>query len=222
MSDDRRRPETGRAPAVAAPATEPSRARRSSGPAATRAYDFQGISGRSRTQAPKEIVQLAAFAVGEERYALDIMRIKEIINPLPITRVPKSPPFIEGVIELRGAILPVVDLRKRFDAASGSLGRTAKYLIVAMEGLGGERWIVGLVVDKVLEVIRIAKEDVRPAPAMTFGETARYFSGVCRHKDRIVMVIDLDAILSSSERISLAGMADSPLLPSPSPQPKER
>ena len=226
-SDDRRRPEAVRdavrdpvrdavRPGTApSPPVESGRARKTTGPAAMRAYDFQGISGRTRAAAPKEIVQLAAFVVGEERYALDIMRIKEIINPLPITRVPKSPPFIEGVIELRGAILPVVDLRKRFDAHPGPLSRTAKYLIVAMEGIGGERWIVGLVVDKVLEVIRIARDDVRPAPTMTFGETARYFSGVCRHRDRIVMVIDLDAILSSNERITLAGMSDNPMLPSP-------
>ena len=66
-----------------------------------------------------DVQQLVAFRVGDGYYALDIMRIKEIINPLPITRVPKSPSFIEGVIELRRAILPVVDLRKRFDVEPG-------------------------------------------------------------------------------------------------------
>ena len=69
----------------------------------------------ARDAAAQERVQLAAFLVGDELYALDIMRIKEIINPLPITRVPRAPAFLEGVIELRRSILPVVDLRKRFD-----------------------------------------------------------------------------------------------------------
>ena len=165
---------------------------------------------RNRPAAPRELVQLAAFTVGGEAYALDIMRIKEIINPLPITRVPKSPPFIEGVIELRGAILPVVDMRKRFDQPPAAQDRATKYLIVAIEGVAGVRWIVGLIVDKVLEVMRIPRDDVRPAPAIALDETARYFSGVCRHRDRILMVIDLDAILSSSERITLAGISQDP------------
>ena len=193
MSDERRSGDTARA-------------RRATAPGGVRSLD------RNRPAPPRELVQLAAFTVGGEAYALDIMRIKEIINPLPITRVPKSPPFIEGVIELRGAILPIVDMRKRFDQPTTAADRATKYLIVAIEGVGGDRWIVGLVVDKVLEVIRIPKDDVRPAPAIALDETARYFSGVCRHRDRIVMVIDLDAILSSSERITLAGLSQDPRL----------
>src|SRR4051794_6029966 len=78
-----------------------------------------------------ELLQLVAFSVGEGEYALDIMRIKEIINPVKITPVPKAPPFIEGVIELRGTILPVVDLRKRFDLAAGPATRATKFLVVS-------------------------------------------------------------------------------------------
>jgi purine-binding chemotaxis protein CheW len=178
-----------------------------------------GVRGieRERVEA-REIIQLASFMVGDDHYALDIMRIKEIIQPLPITRVPKAPPFVEGVIALRGAILPIIDMRKRFDLPPTPLGRASKYLIVALEGLSqraGERWVVGLVVDGVKEVLRVPKEELRPAPPMAFGDSARYFTGVCRHRDRIVMIVDLDAILSSTERISLAGLAQDPSLPKP-------
>jgi len=147
-----------------------------------------------------ELVQLATFYLGGEEYALDIMRIKEIIHPLRITAVPKVPAFIEGVIELRGAILPIVDLRKRFDLPAPPPVRSTKYVIVGIEGR-----IVGLVVDGVGEVLRIGRGEIRPSP-LTAGEAARYFSGVCHHDGRIIMVLDIDRILSSDEKISLAGL----------------
>ena len=104
---------------------------------------------RQRAAKPEAMMQLVAFLVGDGEYALDIMRIKEIINPVKITAVPKAPPFIEGVIELRGAILPVVDMRKRFDLPPSTPSRASKILIVVLD-IGGKRMIVGLVVDRVL------------------------------------------------------------------------
>jgi len=124
--------------------------------------------------------------------------------------VPKAPAFIEGVIELRGAILPIVDMRKRFDLPPSPPSRSTKYLIVSIDRLpsrdGAEppgRWIVGLIVDGVHEVIRVPKNEIRPAPAMALNAEARYFGGVCHHRERIVMVLDLEAILSSGERATL-------------------
>jgi purine-binding chemotaxis protein CheW len=196
-----------------------------------------GVRGAERTRErgrgdDKELVQLAAFTVGSDWYAIDIMRIKEIIQPLPVTRVPKAPAFVEGVIELRGAILPILDMRKRFDLEPTPLGRASKYLIVAIEGptptatSGGtraerqerqerqERWIVGLTVDSVREVVRVPRDELRSAPPMAFGEgSERYFSAVCQHRDRIVMVLDVDTLLSMSERISLAGFGREPRPP---------
>lgn len=181
--------------------------------------------GRSRAPLPRDLVQLCAFAVGDELYAIDIMRIKEIINPLPITRVPRAPAFVEGVIELRGTILPVIDLRKRFELAPAAATRASKFLIVAIDagaagtgipGTPAERWILGVVVDRVLEVVRIARDDIRATPAVAVDESARFFSGMCRHRDRIVMLLDLDAILTSSERLGLAGLGQSAALPAPS------
>jgi purine-binding chemotaxis protein CheW len=154
-----------------------------------------------KAPATQDQVQLATFKVGAEEYALDIMRIKEIINPLKITPVPKAPVFIEGVIELRGAILPIVDLRKRFDLPPTAPSRSTKYIIVAIEGR-----IVGLVVDAVGEVLRLPRGDLRPTPALMAGDAAAYFTGVCHWNGRIIMVLDMDRILSSQEKISLAGM----------------
>jgi purine-binding chemotaxis protein CheW len=175
-----------------------------------------------------ELMQLVAFRVGEGLYAVDILRIKEIINPPRITPVPKAPAFIEGVIELRGAILPIVDLRKRFDLPPTPPTRTTKIIIVGID-IGGKRMIVGLIVDGVLEPLRVPKEQIRPAPSLTTGEAA-YFSGVVNRRraereqaqpqqqerrkrvesndEGIFMLLDLDAILSSKEKITLAGLDD--------------
>jgi purine-binding chemotaxis protein CheW len=164
---------------------------------------MRGIE-RARPKQSIEIVQMVAFSVGAGDYALDIMRIKEIINAAPITAIPKAPAFVEGVIELRGAILPIVDLRKRFDLPASPLTRVSKYLITVID-VNGKRMIVGLIVDQVHEPIRVQREQIRPAPALAQGEQI-YFVGVVHHNDRILMVLDIDAILSSREKVTLAGM----------------
>jgi len=196
---------------------------------------------RERERRRDEVVQLCGFRVGDEEYALDIMRIKEIINPLPITRVPKAPPFIEGVVELRGTVLPVIDMRKRFDVPphtaedlqNPAVARARKYLIVplrpaeaagpALAPAGGPppeaARLIGLIVDRVSDVIRVSRESIRRAPDLTQNEAARYFMGVCHHRERILMVLDIDAILSSSEKISLAGLRPAEAGPEPGTHP---
>src|SRR5262249_28909654 len=117
-----------------------------------------GGIGRPRLGAPPvkkaaELLQLVAFSVGPGQYALGIIRIKEIINPVRITPVPKAPAFIEGVIELRGTILPVVDMRKRFDLDAPAPSRSTKFLVVTID-VSGRRMIVALIVDGVSEPLR--------------------------------------------------------------------
>jgi purine-binding chemotaxis protein CheW len=163
---------------------------------------------KARDRERVELVQMVAFGVGPGDYAIDIMRIKEIINPVPVTAVPKAPDFIEGVIELRGAILPVVDVRKRFDLAPSAPTRATKFVIVGLDvgATAAGRMIVGLVVDRVSEPLRIPKSEVRPAPQLTVGERA-FFSGVVHHGERMLMVLDVDALLSTGEKQTLSGMA---------------
>jgi purine-binding chemotaxis protein CheW len=164
--------------------------------------------GQKQVAKAPDVLQLVAFRVGEGDYAVDIMRIKEIINPLRITPVPKAPQFIEGVIELRGAILPVVDMRKRFDLPASPVTRATKYLIVVIE-VQQTRMLVALIVDGVTEPLRVPQDQLRAAPMLAQSESA-YFSGVVHHHERIYMVVALDAILSSREKISLAGLAGGP------------
>ena len=164
-----------------------------------------GANERAKARDRVELAQLVAFGVADGDYAVDIMRIKEIINPVPVVPMPKAPPFIEGVIELRGAILPIIDVRKRFDLPPVPATRATKYLIVSID-LGEQRVIVGLVVDRVSEPLRVARTEIKPAPRLSVSERA-YFTGVVAHHSKMLMVLDVDALLSSAEKQTLSGMS---------------
>ena len=143
-------------------------------------------------------IQLACFRLGSEMYALDIMKIKEIIRPQKLTPVPKAPPFIEGVINLRGAVIPVVDMRKRFDVSVDTDERSERVIVCSVA-----KKIIGLIVDEVDEVRRYSRKEIQPAPQFLKGKGSEFFLGVCRKEDELVMLIDLEKILTTDEKINL-------------------
>jgi len=142
-------------------------------------------------QDEERIVQMAAFRVGAEEYVIDIMRIKEIINPLKITPVPSGSTFIEGVINLRGVIIPIVDMRKRFDVPQEDWSEQPKYIIVMVS-----QKIVGIVVDEVLEVIRVPRNLIKPSPQLFVSKEPDMFLGVCEFQGRLLLLVDLTKVLS--------------------------
>lgn len=120
------------------------------------------------------LAQLCTFRVGGEDYAIDIMRVREIIPPAPVTPVPRAPSFVEGVVRLRGDVIPVLDVRRRLGLPVTPATRKTKYLIVSVAGRR-----LGLVVDEVTEVLRIPRAQIRPPPALVEGGGPRFFLGVC-------------------------------------------
>ena len=150
----------------------------SESPAKPSGFDGPEKSLDDDAHAGGESVQVACFFVGSEEYALDIMRIKEIINPVPVTRVPRAPVFIEGIIELRGAFLPVIDLRRRFELPVTELTRDTKYVIVALAGR-----ILGLVVDRVAEVKPIPVDQISAAPELAVAGDSVLLSPACASFD---------------------------------------
>lgn len=120
-----------------------------------------------------EVAELFTFRIGGEDYAVDIRRVREIIHPLPITPVPRAPAFVEGVVRLRGEVLPVVDVRKRFGLAGQPPGARTKFLVVQVAGRR-----LALVVDQVADVLRVPRSEIRPAPAFAMPGP-RFFLGVC-------------------------------------------
>ena len=124
------------------------------------------------------IVQLCTFRIGGEDYAIDVMRVREIIRPLPIKPVPRAPSFVEGVVRLRGEVIPVLDVRKRLGVAASAPTRKTRFLVVNVA-----RRRFALVVDEVREVLRLPRDDIRPAPALGPPGGARFFLGVCGGDD---------------------------------------
>ncbi len=166
-------------------------------------------AGDREKKAPRDEAKLACFRIGSELYALDIMCIREIIQPQKLTPVPKAPPFIEGVINLRGAVIPVVDLRKRFDQ-SFEPGRKNRVIICSLSGK-----VIGLIVDEVTEVRPFTRQEIQPAPQYMKGSDADFFIGVCRVHGELMMILNLERILTSEEKIAVekirqAGSGQSP------------
>ena len=128
----------------------------------------------SEVSAADPLVELCAFRVGSEEYVVDLKRVREVVNPLPLRPVPRAPEAIEGVVDLRGEVIPLVDVRRRFGLEAGPPTRKTKLLVVKVEGR-----VLALLVDAVLEVMRIARSRIRPAPPLPGSEGPRLFLGAC-------------------------------------------
>jgi purine-binding chemotaxis protein CheW len=143
-------------------------------------------------------VQLVTFKVGGEEFGLDVFQVHEILRWQEPTPVPKAPAFVEGVLDVRGALVPVVDLRKRFEVPSLAYDDDTRIVLVDFQG---ER--LGLVVDAVTEVLRAPETAVSPPPAFFKGLSAEFLRGLVRLEGRLVVLLDLEKILSSQERMAL-------------------
>lgn len=166
------------------------------------------IKKKTAVIAPAETRQYVTFRVGSEEYGLDINSIAEVIRPLKITPLPRMPEFIEGVINLRGSIIPVVDLRRRFALKAAQAGqRTARMMITKgalQERAAGGRGLLALVVDGVSEVLELAQEQIERAPEAATGRNADFIAGMGKLGDRLIILIDLTRILTQQERVALA------------------
>lgn len=145
-----------------------------------------------------ESLQLACFRVGGERYALDIMRVLEVTRWHPVTKIPKAPEFLEGVINLRGRVIPVVDLRKRLDLPPQEPTRRTRVLIAE---IGGK--VVGFIVDEAREVLRVVRGDVRPPPQIVRGVASQYLEGILQNGTELILILDFEKVLSTHEKIRL-------------------
>ena len=142
-----------------------------------------------------ERLQLVTFSIGDEEFGVDILKVQEIIRTMEITRVPRAPEFVEGVINLRGKVIPVIDMRKRFNLPA--VQRDSHTRIIVMEF--GSAKIVGFLVDAVSEVLRIPASTVEPAPAVVSGVGSEYIKGVGKLDDRLLILLDLDSLLAGMD-----------------------
>lgn len=145
-------------------------------------------------------LQLVIFLLAKEEYGLPITKVQEINRMVPITQLPQTPEFMEGVINLRGRVIPVVDLRKRFQLALTENSDDTRIIIVDISGQ-----TVGIIVDAVTEVVRLAADSVEPPPPAFILES-QYVNGIGKLDDRLLILLEIDRILTSQETVALQSM----------------
>jgi len=142
----------------------------------------------------EEILQLVTFHVGDEEFGVEILEVREINRMMEITRVPHAPDFVEGVVNLRGQVIPVVDLRKRFALGAVERDKNARIVVVEL----GDR-VVGFLVDSVSEVLRVPRGVVEPPPPIVGGIDSEYIEAVVKLDDRLLILLDLQKLLTRGE-----------------------
>lgn len=162
------------------------------------------------TDSPSNQRQYLTFFLADEQYAVGVLRVKEIIEYGVVTRVPTTPAYIRGVINLRGSVVPVVDLSVKFGLQECPVSR--RTCIIIMETMmQGERATMGVVADSVSQVIQFAPQDIEPAPA--FGSRVRieYLEGMAKMGSKFVLVLNMDAVFASDEvSVPMAAAAGMP------------
>lgn len=146
------------------------------------------------------LLQLVTFRVASEEFGIDILSVQEIIRTMEITKVPRAPMIVEGVINLRGKVIPIIDLRKKFGLESKPHDSKTRIIVVDLRGM-----VVGFVVDEVSEVLRIPSSTVEPPPAIVSGIDSEYIDGVGKIEDRLLILLDLDRLLTRDEQQGISG-----------------
>jgi purine-binding chemotaxis protein CheW len=141
-----------------------------------------------------ELLQLVTFNIGDEEFGIDILKVQEIIRIMDITKVPSSPPHVKGVINLRGKVIPVIDLRLRFGMDSRTHDSQTRIIVLELH-----KMIVGFIVDAVSEVLRIQSNTVEPPPPVVAGIESEYIKGVGKLDDRLLILLDLDKLITNEE-----------------------
>lgn len=148
-----------------------------------------------------ELLQLVSFHVGGEEFGLNILRVQEIIRIQALTRVPNSPDFVDGVINLRGKVIPVIALRKRFGLEELAHDKQTRIVVVEVKGT-----VLGFIVDSVSEVLRVPKDTVEPPPRL--GKVEReYVSGVGKLDNRLLILLDVDRLMGDAGELMASQLA---------------
>ena len=150
----------------------------------------------------EELIQLVSFNIGDEEFGVDILKVQEINRMLDVTRVPNAPEYVDGVINLRGKVIPIIDLRRRFQMERKEHDKNTRIVVVELSGK-----VVGFVVDAVSEVLRIPKSVTEAPPPMVAGVDAAYITAVGKLEDRLLILLDLEKVLSNEDQKALAAAA---------------
>ena len=148
-----------------------------------------------------ELIQLVSFMLAAEEYGVEVLKVREIIRMPTITKMPNTPPYVEGVINLRGKVIPIISMRKRFGLMESENSSQTRIMVMDVAGA-----LTGFIVDAVSEVIRIHSSEIQPPPSMVLsgGIGQEFITGVFNHADRLLIIMDVDRMFSEDERDSFA------------------
>ncbi len=139
-------------------------------------------------------LQIVCFKIGNEEYGIDILQVQEILKLPKVTKLPKSKPYIMGVIDLRSKVLPIVDLSKRFGIESNKLTENSRAIVVNINGKK-----VGLGIDSVSHVIKVNSADIEPPPPVVRGISGKYIIGIAKMADGFVVILDINQMFTVEE-----------------------
>ena len=138
----------------------------------------------------EEILQFVAFTLNNENYAVDILNVQEINRITEITKVPNSEEFVEGVVNLRGKVIPIINLRSKFGFEEKPKDDSSRIIIMEINDITN-----GLIVDSVSEVLRIPSSIIEPTPPMSSGESSQFIRGIAKLDNRLIILLDIDKLL---------------------------
>ncbi|MEA3296918.1 MAG: chemotaxis protein CheW [candidate division Zixibacteria bacterium] len=152
----------------------------------------------SFSEQSSELMQLVAFSIGSEDFGVDILKVQEINRMVEITRVPQAPYYVDGVINMRGKVIPIIDLRKRFNLEEKEYDKNTRILVVAIVDN-----VMGLIVDSVSEVLRIPANTIEPPPEIITNINSEYIRGVAKLENRLLIFLELSKVIDLQEMASL-------------------
>ena len=148
----------------------------------------------SESVAGDEVIQLVTFRLKDETYGINVMQVQEVLRVTEIAPVPGAPPYVLGIVNLRGNVVTVIDTRSRFGLPSTEVDDASRIVIIE-----SEEQVVGILVDSVAEVVELRHSEIDSAPNVGKDESARYIQGVANHDDDLLIVVDLNKLLSEEE-----------------------
>lgn len=151
----------------------------------------------SQSSGGDELLQLVSFNIGDEEFGVDILKVREINRMMEVTRVPNSPEYVDGVINLRGKVLPIIDLRRRLRMPRKDHDKNTRIVVVELSGR-----VMGFVVDAVREVLRIPKSVTEPPPSMVGGVGGEFITAVGKLEDRLLILLDLEQVIATGDAVA--------------------
>jgi purine-binding chemotaxis protein CheW len=148
----------------------------------------------AETLANDPVMQLVTFRLQDERYGINVMQVQEVLRVSEIAPVPGAPPYVLGIINLRGNVVTVIDTRSRFGLPRTEIGDASRIVIIECE-----KQVVGILVDSVAEVVELRMSDIDTAPNVGNEESSRYIQGVATRGDDLLIVVDLNKLLTNEE-----------------------